>query len=275
MSTIKNVYDNVEDIPTGMESVYTKNEETGSYQFNAEVEGMVSKTRLDEFRDNNVNLRKEVEGYDSKIEESAMALDSMRSEMKAMEEKFSGVDMDEWASLQAERKAMAEKELIEAGDVDKLINSRVDEVIAAKQKELQAQKEAYEHQVLSLQEDLVNYDGQLSTMLIDNEISKIASRAGVQNSALDDVLARGRSVFRVEDGQAMAFNGEGRQMYLEDAVTPLGIDGWVEGLTKSAPHLFESSQGAGTPQPTSAPAQAEANLNTHDAILAGLASLDK
>ena len=275
MSTIKNVYDNVEDIPTGMESVYTKNDETGSYQFNAEVEGMVSKTRLDEFRDNNVNLRKEVEGYDSKIEESAMALDSMRSEMKAMEEKFSGVDMDEWASLQAERKAMAEKELIEAGDVDKLINSRVDEVIAAKQKELQAQKEAYEHQVLSLQEDLVNYDGQLSTMLIDNEISKIASRAGVQNSALDDVLARGRSVFRVEDGQAMAFNGEGRQMYLEDAVTPLGIDGWVEGLTKSAPHLFESSQGAGTPQPTSAPAQAEANLNTHDAILAGLASLDK
>ena len=275
MSTIKNTYDNVEDIPQGMESVYTHNEDSGKYTFNAEVEGMVSKTRLDEFRDNNVNLRKEVEGYDTRMEESAMALDKMRSDMKSMEEKFSGVDMDEWASLQAERKAMAEKELIEAGDVDKLINSRVDEVIAAKQKELHAQKEAYEHQVLSLQEDLVNYDGQLNKMLVDNEISKIASQAGVQTSALDDVLARGRSVFRVEDGQAVAFSDEGRQMYLEDAVTPLGIDGWVEGLTKSAPHLFESSQGAGTPQPTSAPVKTEANLSTHDAILAGLAGLDK
>ena len=274
MSTIKNTYDNVEDIPQGMESVYTHNEETGKYSL-PQVEGFVPKTRLDEFRDNNVNLRKEVEGYDTKIEESAAALDKMRADMKTMEERFSGVDLDEWASLQAERKAMAEKELIEAGDVDKLINSRVDEVIAAKQKELQAQKDAYEQQVLSLQEDLVNYDGQLNKMVVDNEISKIASRAGIAPSAMDDVLSRGRSVFRVEDGQAVAFNDEGRQMYMEDAVTPLGIDGWVEGLTKSAPHLFESSKGAGTPQPTTAPAKAEGSLNTHDSILAGLAGLDK
>ena len=273
MSTIKNTYDNVEDIPQGMETIYTKNEETGTYHLPT-VEGTVSKDRLDEFRTNNVNLRKEVEGYDVKIEGYESQLEEMKVKMRAVEDKFSNVDLDEWSSLQAERKANAEKELIEKGDVDLLINSRVDEVLAAQQKVLAEQKSSYESQILSLQDDLVNYDSQLNTMVVDNELAKAAGLAGVRASAMEDLMSRGQTVFRVEDGKAVAYNTEGRQMYQEDAVTPVSIDGWIEGLTKNAPHLFEASQGAATPQPTSAPAQAEV-LSTHDSILAGLAGLNK
>ena len=170
---------------------------------------------------------------------------------------------------------MLKRNSLKKGDVDTLINSRVDEVLAAQQKVLAEQKAMYEDQVLSLQTDLVSYDTQLNTMLVDNELTKIAADAGVRSSALEDVLSRGRSVFRVEDGKAVAFNDQGRQMYMEDAVTPVAIDGWIESLTKSAPHLFESSQGAGTPQPTSAPVKTEAPSTAHDSILAGLAALEK
>ena len=228
---------------------------------------------IQDYKESNLNLRKEIEGFEAKQLDGENTINELKAKLDAVTDKFSGIDLDEWNSLQKERKYNAERELIEKGDVDTLINSRVDEVIAAKQKELATQKSTYDAQVASLQEDLLSYDGQLNTMLVDNELTKIAADAGVRSSAMEDVLSRGRSVFRVEDGQAVAFNEQGRQMYLDDAVTPLNINAWVEGLTKSAPHLFESSIGAGTPQPTSAPVPTEAPSNAHDSILAGLASL--
>ena len=272
MSTLIKQYDNVESIPEGLESIYTK---TDDGKFVVNVEGSVDKTRLDDFRDNNINLRKEIEGFESKQLDNDSAMAELKLQLDAVNDKFSGIDLDEWNSLQAERKANADKELIEKGDVDTLINNRVDEVIAAQKKELAAQKSTYEAQVASLQDDLLNYDGQLNTMLVDNELTKIAADAGVRASAMEDVLSRGRAVFRVEDGQAVAFNDQGRQMYLDDAVTPLNINAWIEGLTESAPHLFESSTGAGTTQPTSVPAKADTTLSSHDSILAGLAALNK
>ena len=272
MSTIKNSYDNVEDIPEGMETIYTQND-AGKYT--VAIDGMVDKTRLDEFRDNNINLRKEIEGHGDAVVGFEDQLMAMKSQMQAVEEKYSGIDLDEWSALQAEQKAMADKELIEKGDVDTLINGRVDEVLAAQQKVLAEQKSIYETQITSLQEDLVTYDAQLNTMLVDNELVKIAGQHGIRASAMEDLMSRGRTVFQVEDGGAVALNEQGRQIYMDDAVTPLSIDGWVEGLSKSAPHLFESSTGAAISQPTDSPAPAVEAASTHDSILAGLASLDK
>jgi len=269
---LKNTYNNVEDIPEGLESFYSKNEETNTFTLKAE--GMVDKARLDEFRENNINLRKEIESYDSKITDYESKMAEMHNALKSMEEKYSGIDLDEYRAAQEEAKRMAEKEMIEAGEVDKLINSRVDEVVAAKTKEAEALKEQYESKINALQSDLVGYDSQLSKMLVDNEITKVASVKGVRSSAIEDVLSRGRNIFRVEDGKAQAFNDDGRPMYMDDAVTPLNIDGWIEGLTKSAPHLFEASSGSGMQQPsTSSTAPAVEQMSSHEAILAGLKNL--
>ena len=75
--SIKNTYSNVEDIPEGMESVYTKNEDTGVYHL-PEVEGFVAKDRLDEFRDNNVGLRQEIEGQVAKLSEMQKTIDGFQ-----------------------------------------------------------------------------------------------------------------------------------------------------------------------------------------------------
>jgi hypothetical protein len=110
-------------------------------------------------------------------------------------------------------------------------------------------------------------------MLVDNELAKTANNQGVRASAVTDLLSRGNGIFRVENGIATAFTAEGRPMYDTDAVTPLTIDRWVEGLTTSAPHLFEMSTGAASVQATDSPAPAVEPTSGKDMILAGLAGL--
>jgi hypothetical protein len=272
MSTIKNTYNNIEDIPAGMETLFT--EQDGVHTLTG-VEGVVDKSRLNEFRENNIQLRKDIEAREEAVAQSGAEMKAITEQMEAMKNQFAGVDLEEWKAIQIERKDVEEKRLIEAGEVDQLINSRVNDVLAAQQKELAAQKSAYEKQILGLQDDVVGYNGQLNTMLVDNELAKIAGSQGVRASAVEDLLSRGRSIFRVEEGMATAFNAEGRPMYDADAVTPLTIGKWIEGLTATAPHLFEMSTGAASVQAADTAPVIEATATPHDAILAGLAGMNK
>lgn len=271
MSTIiKNTYNNVEDIPEGMETLFT---ETDGVHTLTGVEGVVNKDRLNEFRENNIQLRKDLEAREEAVATSGAEMKLIQEQMEAMKNQFAGVDLEEWKLIQTERKDIEEKKLIESGEVDQLIQSRVNDVLAAQQKELESQKSAYEKQILGLQDDVLGYNGQLNVMLVDNELAKIAGSQGVRASAIEDLLSRGRGIFRVEDGKATAFNVEGRPMYDTDAVTPLSINKWIEGLTQTAPHLFEMSTGAASVQATDSPAPAVEPTSSKDMILQGLAGM--
>lgn len=270
---LKNTYNNVEDIPEAAVSLYTQVEDGESYKLNTEIEGLVDKSRLDEFRDNNIQLRKDIESQHDVVRDAGRETEEIRAQMKALETKFSSIDLEEWNTLQAEKKAMVDKELIEAGEVDTLINRRVEEVLAAKQREIDAIKSDYEEKIGGLNDNLTNYDTQLSKMLVDNEITKIAADAGVRSSAMEDVMLRGRGMFRVENGEAVAYDQEGRAIYGDDAVTPLSMKEWIGSLTENAPHLFEASTGAAVQQPTSTPITNNSEVTGLESILAGLSGL--
>ena len=62
-------------------------------------------------------------------------------------------------------------------------------------------------------------------------------------------------------------------MYSEDAITPLSVGEWLDGLSEKAPHLFNKSQGTGVTQPTTTSAPAQTGGTATDMILAGLKSL--
>jgi hypothetical protein len=270
---LKTTYENAQDIPEGMETLYTEGE-NGSFVL-GEVEGMVDKGRLDEFRENNIQLRKDIESEAAATKAALSKFDEQAVMLKTLEEKFSSIDMEEWNNLQSEKKAMADKELIEAGEVDTLIAQRVEEVLAVKAKEFDLMKSDYEKKVSGLETNITSYDGQLNKMLVDNEITRFATEHGVRASALEDVLHRGRGMFRVEEGKATAFDVTGRKVYGEDAVTPLTIGGWLGGLSESAPHLFEASTGAGAVQPVVQTTQVkrEEPTSTHEMLMAGLANI--
>lgn len=275
---LKTTYENAQDIPEGMESLYT--EDGGTFSLTG-IEGLVDKGRLDEFRDNNIQLRRDIERSESDSRTAMEKFEEQSAAMKALEEKFSGIDMDEWNSLQESKKAvedkaqaLADKKLIESGDVDTLINQRVEEVLAAKTREFEEMRSDYESKVSGLETNLTNYDSRLATLLVDNEITRFATEHGVRTSAIEDVLYRGRGLFRVEDGQAIALDESGRKVYADDAVTPLTISGWLGGLADTAPHLFEASTGAGSAQPIAQPTQVKREtVSTHEMLMQGLSNI--
>jgi hypothetical protein len=275
---LKTTYENAQDIPEGMETLYTESE--GTFNLTG-VDGLVDKGRLDEFRDNNIQLRKDMETSEAASRSAMERFEEQSVAMKALEEKFSEVNLEEWNSLQNGKKAvedkaqaLADKKLIESGDVDTLINQRVEEVLAVKTREFETMKSEYESKVSGLETHLTNYDGRLATLLVDNEITRFATEHGVRTSALEDVLYRGRGLFRVEEGQAVALDNSGRKVYADDAVTPLTISGWLGGLSDTAPHLFEASTGAGSIQPVAQPTQVKReSVSTHEMLLQGLSNI--
>ena len=93
------------------------------------------------------------------------------------------------------------------------------------------------------------------------------------SSALEDVLTRGRATFKVEDGRPVAYDNDGLKMYGADAITPLSVGEWLDGLSDKAPHLFNKSQGTGAGQPSDTPVQDRESGNATDLILAGLANM--
>jgi len=261
---IKYTYNDVSDIPEGFESLFTQ-DDSGVFTM-SQVEGIAEKGKLDEFRENNIDLRKQIEDH--------------AATMANLETKFSGVDLDKWKEFQEKESAMAEQqrkideqELIDKGDVDTLIQRRVDEVLAAKEKELGSLKGDHDSKVNDLQSQLMSYESQFSSLVIDRELASLSSDRGVAASAVEDVLTRGRATFKVEDGRPVAYDSDGLKMYSEDAVTPLSVGEWLDGLSEKAPHLFNKSTGAGAGQPSETPAQSREDSNATDMILAGLRTL--
>jgi hypothetical protein len=76
----------------------------------------------------------------------------------------------------------------------------------------------------------------------------VAAKAGVEEWAKDDVIARGRRVFKSENGKLTAYEGES-PLYSKargQASVPLSVEEWAtQWLPEQAPGLFRPSKGSG------------------------------
>jgi hypothetical protein len=174
------------------------------------VEGAVDKSKVDEFRNTNVDLMKRLEAFKDLDPSKVQAL------------------------LENERK-IAEKKLIDAGDIEGLVAQRV----AAMQAD-------HKRQLTDLQTKYDTNQRQLETLLIDNEVRAAATKIGVAPTAVDDVLLRAKTVFKIEDGKPVAKDANGGIIYGKDGSNSLGISDWAATLKDSAPHLFMTSSGSGS-----------------------------
>lgn len=199
------VTDSLESVPEELQTHYT--EEDGSFILN--VAGVVTKQRHDEFRESN-----------KKLQERLNALEF--------------VDIDEYKNLKLASEKDSAKGLVQEHDVDNIVNSRVGEM-----------RQEHDKEVDSLVKQLSNASSKLSTLLIDNAITNSATKHKVKEGAIDDILARGRSVFKVEDNDVVAYNNAGEKVYNKSG-DPLSIDDFMTGLEKSANHLFQESTGGKT-----------------------------
>lgn len=208
---LKYTLDSLDGIDEALHPLYT---ESGG-KFVLAVEGAVPKERLDEFRTNNVNLAKERD---------------------ALAERFKDIDPDKFRELSEKDAKIREKKLLDSGKVDEIVAERVSALKADSQKQLDA-----------LMNDKTSLTRQLEGLVVDGAIRDAASKVGVRSTAVEDVLLRGRAVFKLNDGKAAAMDGD-KLIYGKNS-EPMGIDEWVGGLAERAPHLFEASTGGGAPPP--------------------------
>jgi hypothetical protein len=194
------------DVPEALRSEY-KPDPAGGYVLDAE--GVVPKERLDEFRNNNIALQQQID-------------------------KYKDVDPVKYKELMQIQRRIQEKELIDKGDVDKLVELRV----ATMRDELTGQ-------VNTLNTSLATATQTLSVLMIDNKVKDAAVKLGVTPTAMDDVVLRAHTTYKVDNGQAVPKDGKGQVIYGKDGKSPMDIEEWMTGLKKTAPHLFLGTTGSG------------------------------
>lgn len=205
--SLKAVVEDINAVPEALRAFYTAQD--GKYML--PVDGLVPKSKLDEFRANNILLAQERD---------------------ALRQRFEGIDPEKARELLAKAQTEQDKKLIDAGKLDELVAQRVD-----------AMRKDFETQLSGETSKSQKLQTQLEVLLIDGAMRDAAARAGVRSTAVEDVLLRGRNMFRLVDGKAVPMQGD-EVMYGKSGEA-MNMDEWLAGLCTSAPHLFEPSRGGG------------------------------
>lgn len=182
--------------------------------FFLEAEGLVERTRLDEFRTNNNTLKEQI---------------------KELTARYEGIDPDDVKTLLAEKAALEEQKLIKDGEVEKLVEKRTKGILDTMEKRLQSAEQAA---------------SALSAQLLEKEIERnvveAGTKLGLRSSAIPDIKARARNIFKISGSTIAAVETDGKTpVFGQDGVSPLTFDEWVTRQVVEAPHLFEASAGGG------------------------------
>lgn len=177
-------------------------------EFVLDVDGVVDKTRIDEFRNNNIQLQQQLD-------------------------KLKDVDPVKYRELMDLDRKVREKQLIEAGKVEEVVNLRVENMRTELTGQLTEKSTA-----------LDKANAQLAVLMIDRQVQAESVKLGILPTAMDDILLRARAVYSMENGQPVP-KIDGKVLYGKDGSTPMPMNEWVLSLKKSAPHLFAGSSGSG------------------------------
>ena len=208
-----------------------------------DIDNSTTQAKIGEFRTNNIQLNNQVKQLTDQLDKSSSVYD----QVKELQEKFKGIDPEvARAAIQAIQDNK-DKELIDKGDIDGLVEQRA----AAKVAEVQG---TFEQQINDLQTQLNEsvtqtgtYKARLSDVVVDNSLQKAVSNvATVRKGAMQDVLSRGRSVFFLDDsGKPVPKDAEGNVILGKDGVNPIGMEEWASNLVLDASYLFEGNAGGG------------------------------
>jgi len=207
---LKFKYNSKDEIPAELVALYAERE--GAWQL--DVDGVADKAKLDEFRTNNTALLKQLEEH---------------------RKRFDGIDPDEVRKLAEQKARLEEERQLKAGELDKVVENRI--------KGLKAE---WDKQVTALTSERESLNARLTAIQIDQGVITAATKRGLRPTAIADITARARSVFKLVNGSPRAFEADGQTLrYGRDGVTPMTLEEWVDAQVSDAPHLFETNAGGG------------------------------
>ena len=195
-----------EEIPAELQSFYV--ERDGAWTL--DTDGVVEKTKLEEFRTSNVTLLKE------------------RDDLK---KRFEGIDPDEVRRLADENRSLRTATLSE--DAKREMDAQ-----------LKTTKAGFEKQLAAVTSERDALHGRLTAIQIDQAVVNEAPKRGLRATAIPDITARARTNFKLVNGVPQAFEADGQTARMgKDG--PMTLAEWVDALVSDAPHLFEANAGGG------------------------------
>ena len=171
-----------------------------------------------------------------KIEENTglkNALDSEKKKNKELREKlqnFDGIDVEQIKAIMSKAQTDEEKQKIASGDIDAVINSRLEK----HRKEFEAKLTA---------ETAVKRG--LMSRALQAELRSAALKAGVLSPAVDDAVLRGMSVFSVDNDGSIVSLKDGERVIGKDGKTAYSINEWLDEIKPNVPHWFGNNNQGG------------------------------
>lgn len=183
---------------------------------------------------------------DKAIQAAVSKLETKNGELLSELKNAKG-SLKNWEGLDPE-KVRSTMEKLEKDEVLRLhAEGKHDE---AYNKMMEKERSTWESKIDGLNKELESYKGkstsleqQVRDLIIDQQVITSFMQEKGFESAAPDVVNRAKSVFKIEDGQAIARNKDGQ--IIRGANGPITIPEWVAQLKTDAPHLFPGSRGAG------------------------------
>jgi Skp family chaperone for outer membrane proteins len=235
---LKFVLTSLEGLDEATAKLYKKDDD-GKYYL--QVEGAVAKSRLDEFREKNIELSRKLETF--------------KDVDPAEYEKFKTKVTELEAQLAKKGDQLSEE------DIKKLLSDRT-----------KTMRDDYDRQLGEKDTAIAGLNGKLENLVVDGAIRAAALSGDIAKTAVEDVVSRGRSVFKLKDGVAVPMDSKGQTIYGKNGADPMTPGEWIKGLKTEAPHLFTQPKGGGANGGGGPGGRGDkANMSTLQKLQAGLA----
>lgn len=162
-----------------------------------------------------------------------------RMAIKALEEKYTGIDPVKTREMLAKLDQDGEQALIAAGKIDEVIQKRSEKLRA----DLQRQIDEANGKAKQAEERV----GKYSQRVLDDRIrDAVMGKVHVHAIKSGDVLRAARELFTLDDnGNAVQHDADGQIVLGKDGKTPFSPAEWIESMADVAPHWFPSDSSGG------------------------------
>jgi len=222
---LKSKVDTLEELPEELHRFY---EQTEKGNFVLSIDGVPpqAQAKINEFRENNINLSKQREELEEKLKN------------------YEGLDPEAARDALAKLATMEEQEMVKSGDIETLIQQR----LSAEKKEHLKQLDSIRTAKDDAEKRAKLNQQKLSEYIIQQKVLDAVHAVAVPHSAaMPDIMYRAKSQWRLdEDGSMYAVDEYGNKVYAKGSDELISPTEWAKNLVENARHLFAESVGTGS-----------------------------
>ena len=162
-----------------------------------------------------------------------------RMAIKAIEEKYAGIDPAKVREMMAKLDQDGEAALLRDGKIEEVIAKRTEKLRA----DLQSKIDEAHGKAASAEERVKKY----SQRVLDDRIrDAVMGKVHVHAIKSGDVMRAARELFVLDEhGNAVQLDEDGKPVLGKDGKTPFSVEEWLEGMEKIAPHWFPNGASGG------------------------------